>query len=68
MQEVSDFIDFITQKHLAKTAESQSKEKLVEAWLKWFESVDRPEVTTAKPASEYQQLLLKKYRQQGLIL
>jgi len=30
LQEVSDFIDFITQKHLAKIAESQSKEKLVE--------------------------------------
>lgn len=30
LQEVSDFIDFISQKHLAKTAESQSKEKLVE--------------------------------------
>ncbi|XWK90128.1 MAG: DUF2281 domain-containing protein [Phormidium sp.] len=30
LQEVSDFIDFITQKHLAKTAESQTEEKLVE--------------------------------------
>ncbi|MBE9226135.1 DUF2281 domain-containing protein [Phormidium sp. LEGE 05292] len=30
LQEVSDFIDFITQKHLGKTAESQTEEKLVE--------------------------------------
>ncbi|MFB2937081.1 DUF2281 domain-containing protein [Aerosakkonemataceae cyanobacterium BLCC-F154] len=52
LQEVSDFIDFITQKHLAKTAESQSKEKLVEAWLKWFESVDQLEVTTAEPSNK----------------
>ena len=67
LQEVSDFIDFISQKHLAKTAESQSKEKLVEAWLKWFEGVDRLEVIPTEPANEYQQLLSDKYRQQGLI-
>jgi len=30
LQEVSDFIDFITHKHLAETAESQPEEKLVE--------------------------------------
>ncbi|MFB2833453.1 DUF2281 domain-containing protein [Floridanema evergladense] len=52
LQEVSDFIDFITQKHLAKSAESQSKEKLIEAWLKWFEGVDRLEVTPTEPANE----------------
>jgi hypothetical protein len=52
LQEVSDFIDFISQKHLAKTAESQSKEKLVEAWLKWFESVDRSEVTTTESSNK----------------
>ena len=68
LQEVSDFIDFITQKHLAKTAESQSKEKLVEAWLKWFEGVDQLEVIPTEPASKYQQLLIDKYRQQGLNL
>lgn len=34
-----------------------------EAWAKWFESVDRLEVTSNEPAREYQQLLLDKYRQ-----
>jgi hypothetical protein len=58
LQEVSDFIDFISQKHLAKTAENQSKEKLVEGWLKWFEGVDRSINTFIQksPISKYELL------------
>ncbi|MFE1744594.1 DUF2281 domain-containing protein [Coleofasciculus sp. H7-2] len=32
LQEVSDFIDFVIHKHLAKTADTQPDAKLVEAW------------------------------------
>lgn len=40
-----------------------------EAWAKWFESVNRMEVTsTETPVKEYQQLLLNKYRKKGLEL
>lgn len=37
----------------------------IAAWAKWIEGVDRLEVTNNKQKSEYQQLLLNKYRQQG---
>jgi hypothetical protein len=68
LQEVSDYMDFVINKHLAKTADSQTDEKLVEAWSQWFDEVDHLDVTTAEPAREYQPLLLNKYRQQGLTL
>lgn len=68
LQEVSDFIDFVIHKHQTKTADSQPNEDPVEVWSKWFEAVDRLEVTTEEPASEYQHLLLNKYKQQGLTL
>ncbi|OCR00554.1 hypothetical protein BCD67_11250 [Oscillatoriales cyanobacterium USR001] len=68
LQEVSDYMDFLIQKHLAKTANIQTDEKLVEAWSQWFDEVDLKETNTAEPASEYQHLLLNKYRQQGLTL
>ncbi len=68
LQEVSDFIDFVMHNHLAKTAGSPLNEDPVEAWSRWFEVVDRLEVTTAERTTDYQQLLLNKYRQQGLEL
>ncbi|MFE1747968.1 DUF2281 domain-containing protein [Coleofasciculus sp. H7-2] len=68
LQEVSDFIDFVIHKHQAKTANSQPNEDTVEVWSRWFEAVDRLDVTTAEPTSEYQHFLLNKYRQQGLTL
>ena len=68
LQEVSDFIDFVIHKHQAKVTDSQPDETLVEAWSQWFEAVDHLDVTPPEPASNYQQLLLNKYRQQGLEL
>jgi histidyl-tRNA synthetase len=44
------------------------EEDRAEAWGKWFEDVDLLKITPTKPVSEYQQLLLNKYRQQGLEL
>ncbi|MDZ8261096.1 DUF2281 domain-containing protein [Nostoc sp. ChiQUE01b] len=67
LQEVSDFIDFVVHKHQAKTVDTQQDETL-KAWSRWFEAVDRLDTSLPEPASEYQQLLLNKYRQQGLEL
>lgn len=68
LPEISDFIDFTIQKHQAKIADRKHQDDIAKAWAKWFEEVDRLEVTTTQPANEYQQLLLNKYRQQGLEL
>ncbi|MBN3909357.1 MAG: DUF2281 domain-containing protein [Nostoc sp. NMS1] len=68
LQEVTDFIDFVIQKHQVKNADSQPDETLVEKWSQWFEAVDSLEVSPPEPVSNYQQLLLNKYRQQGLEL
>jgi len=68
LQEVSDFIDFIIHKHQAKPDTSQTAEKIVERWSQWFEKVDHLDVKPLQPVSNYQQLLLEKYRQQGLEL
>lgn len=45
-----------------------SEGELAEAWVRWFESVDRLEVIPTESANDYQKLLLSKYRQQGLEL
>ena len=68
LQEVSDFIDFVIHKHQAKTADSQPDEAIVKIWSQWFEIVDHLNTAPPKAASNYQQLLLNKYRQQGLEL
>ncbi len=68
LQEVTDFIDFVIHKHQVKIADSQPDEALVGKWLQWFEAVDSLEVSPPEPVSNYQQLLLNKYRQQGLEL
>ncbi|WP_292738086.1 DUF2281 domain-containing protein [Nostoc sp. JL31] len=68
LQEVTDFIDFVIQKHQVKNADSQPDETLVEKWSQWFEAVDSLDVSPSEPVSNYQQLLLNKFRQQGLEL
>jgi len=68
LQEVTDFIDFVIHKHQVKITDSQPDETLVEAWSQWFEAVDSLDVAPSEPVSNYQQLLLNKYRQQGLEL
>ncbi|XZO01800.1 MAG: GTPase family protein [Microcoleus sp.] len=57
---------FVMHKHQNRIAEPKLPDDIAKAWAKWFEEVDRLEVTTNQPESEYQQLLLNKYRQQGL--
>jgi hypothetical protein len=68
LQEVTDFIDFVIHKHQVKIADSQPNEPLVEKWSQWFEAVDSLDISPSEPVSNYQQLLLNKYRQQGLEL
>jgi hypothetical protein len=68
LQEVNNFIDFVIHKHQAEIVGSQTDETLMENWSQWFEAVDHLDVTSPEPASNYQQLLLNKYRQQGLEL
>ncbi|WP_298909149.1 DUF2281 domain-containing protein [uncultured Nostoc sp.] len=68
LQEVTDFIDFVIHKHQVKIADSQLDETLVGKWSQWFEAVDSLDVSPPEPVNNYQQLLLNKYRQQGLEL
>jgi hypothetical protein len=68
LQEVNDFIDFIAQKHQSQLIKSHSQETLEEKWLQWFQAVDALEVSPPQSVSTYPELLLSKYRQQGLDL
>jgi hypothetical protein len=64
---VNDFIDFVICKHQAEI-DNQLDEKLKQKWLQWFEEVERLDVISTHPSSNYQQFLLDKYRKQGLEL
>ncbi|WP_445248280.1 hypothetical protein [Microcoleus sp. OTE_8_concoct_300] len=68
LPEVNDFLNFVMHKHQNRIAEPKLPDDIAKAWAKWFEEVDRLEVMTNKPESEYQQILLNKYWQQGLEL
>ena len=41
---------------------------ITEAWTQWFEAVEQLETFPSEPENNYQQLLINKYRQQGLDL
>ena len=58
LQEVNNYIDSVIHKHHAATTDTQQDKNLVTAWEKWFDEVDRLEITIPKPASEYQSLSL----------
>jgi hypothetical protein len=53
LQEVTDFIDFVIQKHQVKNAGSQPDEPLVEKWSQWFEAVDSLEVSPPEAVSNF---------------
>ena len=55
-------------KHQSGAAHKKQQDDVAEAWDKWFEGVEQLKVIPTEPASEYQQLLLNKYRKQGLEL
>ena len=66
VQEISDFIDFITRNYQVKTANHSLEGDRSEAWAQWFEAAGCLEIAPTAPTNEYQQRLLDKYRQQGL--
>lgn len=70
IQEVNDFIDLIAHKHQSQLAESKPESTLEETWSQWFRTIDALEVTVtpSRPNSTYSELLIGKYRQQGLDL
>lgn len=68
LQEVNDFIDFVIHKHQIEITNSQPDETLIKRWSQWFETVEHLDVTPSDSINNYQQLLLNKYRQQGLEL
>jgi hypothetical protein len=68
VQEVSDFIDFIAQKHQSQLPDNPSESTLEQTWSQWFRAVDALEVAPPKTNNTYSELLISKYRQQGLDL
>jgi hypothetical protein len=68
LQEVSNFIDFMEMKHHLPLSNSDEPEDISERWARWFEAVDRLEISPIEPVNDYQEGLLSKYRQQGLEL
>jgi hypothetical protein len=68
IQEVTDFIDFIAHKHQSQLNTSHPEPTLEETWSQWFRAVDALEVIPSESNSTYPELLLSKYRQQGLDL
>ncbi|NET40060.1 MAG: DUF2281 domain-containing protein [Cyanothece sp. SIO1E1] len=68
LQQVIDFIDFLTYSRQYSAAVDENQNTLVETWAQWFKSVDHLQVTPTKTVSDYQQHILSKYRKQGLEL
>jgi hypothetical protein len=68
LQEVNDFIDFVMLKHQSGTQNRNQGMSLADRWERWFEGVDRLEISPIEPINDYQEGLLSKYRQQGLEL
>jgi hypothetical protein len=46
VQEIIDFIDFITRNHQAKKANHSLEGYFSEAWARWFEATDGLEITS----------------------
>ncbi|MEG3969170.1 hypothetical protein QUA00_16325 [Microcoleus sp. T2B6] len=53
LPEVNDFLDFVMHKHQNRIAEPKLPDDIATAWAKWFEEVDRLEVMTNEPDSEF---------------
>lgn len=66
LQQVNDFIDRLMP-HF-EPGNGKPEDAIAEAWAHWFEAGDQLEAMPTEPTNDYQQLLLSKYRQQGLEL
>ncbi len=51
VQEISNFIDFVTRNPQAKTAKPLLEGDRSEAWAQWFEAVDGLDITPIAPTS-----------------
>ena len=65
LQQVNDFIDRLMPH---SNGNSKPEDAIAEIWAHWFEAGDQLESVPPETTSDYQQLLLTKYRQQGLEL
>ena len=65
--EVDDFIDFLAMKHSVNMS-VDAPIAIAERWKKWVEETDRLGVSSIEVSSSYGELLLDKYRKQGLTL
>ena len=68
LQQVIDFIDFLTYKQQQHAAAEDPQNAHVAKWKRWFKDVDDLAVSSTEPIGDYQQHLLSKYRKQGLDL
>ena len=68
LQQVIDFIDFLTYKRYRHTAAEEPQNIHISTWKKWFKGVDDLAVSSTESVGDYQQHLLSKYRKQGLEL
>jgi hypothetical protein len=66
LQQVNDFIDRLMPH--SEPGNGKPEDVTAETWAHWFEDSDQLEAMPPEPTSDYQQLLLSKYRQQGLEL
>jgi antitoxin ParD1/3/4 len=59
----------ITEKDIAAEIEAYRREDLKEKWTKWFQEVEEMALTGSEISEkDYENLLMDKYKQQGLIL
>jgi len=67
LEEVSDFIDFVTMKHTLAAVPTPGT-NLAARWSAWLHDLGTLEIQPSPPTTEYQHHLVEKYRQQGLDL
>ncbi|MEM9905569.1 MAG: hypothetical protein AAF921_11160 [Cyanobacteria bacterium P01_D01_bin.44] len=68
LQQVNDFIDFLTYKRQPWGKSGGYQASVTETWTQWFTAVDHLQIKTTEPSGDYRQHLLSKYRKQGLEL
>lgn len=68
VQEVNEFIDFVIYKNQLEIIENKSETTLAEKWSKWFQNLNQLNINPSQINNNYSDLLIDKYRQQGLNL
>lgn len=68
LQQVIDFIDFLTYRRQQHTTAKKHQNVHGSTWGRWFKGVDELAASSTERVGDYQQHLLSKYRKQGLEL